>query len=55
VRVVAWGLNNFGQCNVPAPNADFVAVEAGGVHSLGLKADGTFLMIMPSSRERYRF
>ena len=28
--IVAWGANNTGQCNVPAPNRDFVAV-AGGV------------------------
>jgi hypothetical protein len=43
--IVAWGSNVSGQCNVPAPNAGFVAVAAGGDlaagHSLGLKADGT--------------
>ncbi|MCK4341268.1 MAG: hypothetical protein KAY37_06035, partial [Phycisphaerae bacterium] len=26
------------QCNVPAPNTDFVAVAGGGHHSLGLKS-----------------
>ena len=35
--IVAWGRNEFGECNVPAPNTDFVAVAAGGSHSLGLK------------------
>ena len=34
--IVAWGWNGYGQCNVPAPNADFVAVAAGWLHSLGL-------------------
>jgi hypothetical protein len=33
---VAWGYNRFGQCDVPAPNADFVAVAGGMYHSLGL-------------------
>ena len=37
--VVAWG-NGAGQCNVPSPNRDFVAVAGGVVHSLGLKANG---------------
>jgi alpha-tubulin suppressor-like RCC1 family protein len=26
---------------VPAPNKSFIAIAAGGNHSLGLKADGT--------------
>ena len=34
---MAWGFNSEGQCNVPAPNTDFVAVAGGGEHSLGLK------------------
>jgi hypothetical protein len=38
---VAWGYNHDGQCDVPAPDQDFVAVAAGGRHSLGLKSDGT--------------
>jgi len=41
--VVAWGRNDSGQCNVPAPNADFVTVAAGASHSLGLKSDGTIV------------
>ena len=41
--IVAWGLNEDGQCNVPVPNADFVAVAGGGYHSLGLKSDGTII------------
>jgi hypothetical protein len=39
--IVAWGSNYYGQCNVPAPNSGFVAVAAGGNHSLGLKANGS--------------
>jgi alpha-tubulin suppressor-like RCC1 family protein len=40
-EVVAWGDNNDGQCNVPAPNTSFTTAAAGWFHSLGLKADGT--------------
>lgn len=51
--VVAWGNNDWGQCDVPQPNAGFVAVAASGTwewswdgvsyssHSLGLKSDGS--------------
>jgi len=39
--IVAWGWNDDGQTDVPAPNTNFVAVSAGRVHSLGLKSDGT--------------
>ena len=42
--IVAWGRNLAGQCDVPAPNADFVAVAAGREHSVGLKADGTLVL-----------
>ncbi len=37
--IVAWGDNNYGQCNVPAPNEGFVAVAGGELHSLGLNAN----------------
>ena len=37
-EIVGWGYNADGQCDVPAPNTDFVAVAGGGEHSLGLKA-----------------
>jgi hypothetical protein len=38
---VAWGWDRYGQVSgVPAGN-DFVAVAAGGVHSLALRSDGT--------------
>lgn len=30
--VVAWGYNAWGECVVPSPNRDFVAVAAGGGH-----------------------
>ena len=42
-EVVAWGWNNHGQCTVPSPNEDFIAVAAGEFHSLGLKADGSIV------------
>jgi hypothetical protein len=32
--IVGWGDNSLGQCNVPAPNTDFVAVASGGGHGL---------------------
>ncbi len=41
--IVAWGHNDYGQCNVPAPNGGFVAVAAGLFHSLGVKADGSLV------------
>ena len=41
--IVAWGYNGQGQCDVPAPNADFVAVAGRHVHSLGLRSDGTIV------------
>jgi hypothetical protein len=41
--VVAWGANNYGQTSVPTPNAGFVAVAAGGNHSLAVKADGSIV------------
>jgi hypothetical protein len=41
--VAAWGYNDFGQCNVPAPNSGFVAVAGGNWYSLGLKADGSLV------------
>ena len=35
--IVAWGWNEYGQCNAPAPNTGFVALSGGYWHSLGLK------------------
>jgi len=35
--IVAWGWNIVGQCDVPPPNTDFVAVAGGYDCSLGLK------------------
>lgn len=37
--IVAWGRNDYGQCNVPSPNFDFIVVDGGSYHSLGLKND----------------
>ena len=39
--VLAWGYNNYGQCNVPAGLTNAVAIAAGGSHGLALKPDGT--------------
>lgn len=39
--VSAWGSNTSGQCNVTAPNEDFVMIVAGSAHSLGLRANGS--------------
>jgi alpha-tubulin suppressor-like RCC1 family protein len=41
--IVAWGENNFGECDVPSPNKDFTAIAAGYTHSLGLKKDGSIV------------
>jgi hypothetical protein len=38
--IVAWEANGYGQCDVPEPNADFVAVGAGQEHSLGIRLLG---------------
>ncbi|MHC4105828.1 MAG: dockerin type I domain-containing protein, partial [Planctomycetota bacterium] len=38
--ITGWGYNNFGQATPPAGN-DFVAIAAGAVHSLALRADGS--------------
>jgi hypothetical protein len=37
------GANDYGQCDVPAPDPVFVTVAAGERHSLALKADGTIV------------
>ena len=41
--IIGWGVNDNGQCDVPAPNTDFVALAAGYSHSLGLKSDGSIV------------
>jgi len=49
--IQAWGAGlpgesgspHYGQCDVPAPNADFIGIAAGRYHSLGLKADGSIV------------
>ncbi len=38
--VVVWGSCSFGVCDIPPPNADFIAIAAGEKHCLGLKSDG---------------
>ena len=39
-RVVAWGDNYYGQCNIPPNLTNVVSVAAGSSHSLALRADG---------------
>ena len=39
--ITAWGSNEYGQSDVPAPNIGFVAVATLADHSLGLKATGS--------------
>jgi hypothetical protein len=39
--VVAWGLNDYGQTNVPAGLFGVTAIAAGGFHTVALQNDGT--------------
>ena len=39
--IVSWGRNVEGQLVVPPPNDDFIQIEAGDVHGVGLRSDGT--------------
>ncbi|MEK7993664.1 MAG: RCC1 domain-containing protein, partial [Planctomycetota bacterium] len=32
--IAAWGYNGYGQCTVPSPNGDFIAIEVGTFHCL---------------------
>jgi len=41
--IVTWGYNDYGQCDVPPPNSDFVAIAAGGYFSMGLKWSGSIV------------
>jgi hypothetical protein len=48
--VVAWGANQSGQINVPPGLSNVVAVAAGALHSVALRADGTVVVWGGSSR-----
>jgi parallel beta-helix repeat protein len=37
--IIAWGYNKSGVCNVPEPNTDFIAIDAGYMHGLGIKVN----------------
>jgi len=39
--VRCWGLNKYGQCNVPVDLGTCLSVAAGGYHSIALQPDGT--------------
>lgn len=41
-RIVAWGMNQDGQCNVPE-GRDYVAISARFTHNLALRADGSIV------------
>lgn len=41
--VTAWGLNTYGQTNVPAGLSNVMAVAAGWAHTVALKNDGTLV------------
>lgn len=43
-KVVAWGPNDFGQCNVPAGLSGVTAVAGGAEHNIALKSDGTIAL-----------
>lgn len=38
--IVAWGNNEYGQCHVPVPNGNFVAVDAASTYSVALDDHG---------------
>jgi hypothetical protein len=42
-KVIAWGDNTFGQCNVPPDATNIVAISAGYYASYALRADGTVI------------
>lgn len=48
--VVAWGNNQYGQCNIPSPNTGFVAIAAGGVHNLALTGGKPQLRVVNKRR-----
>jgi len=39
--VVAWGVNDEGQCNVPSDLKNIIAIAAGAWHTVALRQDGT--------------
>jgi alpha-tubulin suppressor-like RCC1 family protein len=41
VPVLAWGLNSYGQTNVPSSATNYVALAAGTTYTLALRDDGT--------------
>ena len=41
--ILAWGDNYYGQCSVPEPNQNFVAVSSGDIHVLALKTNGSIV------------
>jgi len=46
--IVCWGSNQYGQCNVPEPNQDFVAVSSGSTFCIGLHSYDTGIWFDPA-------
>lgn len=40
-RVVAWGLDNYGQVSQPPTGHDFIEISVGGVHRVTMRSDGS--------------
>ena len=39
--IVAWGRNDYGQCEVPEGLTDVLKITTGATHTLAIKSDGT--------------
>jgi alpha-tubulin suppressor-like RCC1 family protein len=54
--VVAWGLNDRGQCNVPPlpPGMSYVEIAAGFAHSVARRSDGTVLVWGDNTYDQHR-
>ncbi|HVV02147.1 MAG TPA: immunoglobulin domain-containing protein, partial [Verrucomicrobiae bacterium] len=42
-KVIAWGANSSGQCDVPESLTNALAIAAGGYHSMAIRADRTVI------------
>ena len=53
--VIAWGKNNYGQCNVPSDLRNVKQISAGYEHAVALREDGTALVWGRYSLEQNQF